>query len=105
LQLQCSLKQLSLFTVDGFRNLSFPLMRDHFKEAVDANKAGRVEFLPISWHKALHGEGGIDDKLKSITLKSIPLLRSFTNDTLLDILFYTSPHYAQVGQLYAILIK
>jgi hypothetical protein len=82
--------------VDGFRNLSYQLMNSHFKEAMDANLAGRIEFLPVSWHKALHGENGIDHKLKPITLKSIPRLRSFTNDTLLDILFYTSPIYAQV---------
>ena len=35
-------------------------------------------------------------KLKKITLNSIKKLRSFTNDTLLDILFYGSPVYAQV---------
>lgn len=33
--------------------------------------------------------------MKSITLESIPKLRDFTNDTLLDILFYTSPIYSQ----------
>lgn len=57
---------------------------------------GRVEVLPISWHSDLHSsEMGIDEKLKSITLESIPKLRNFTNDTLLDILFYTSPTYCQ----------
>jgi len=49
--------------------------------------------------QALHGDGGIDEKLKPITLKSIPKLRHFTNDTLLDILFYTSPVYCQVSLL------
>ena len=34
-------------------------------------------------------------RLKPLTLKSIPKLRSFVNDTLLDILFYTSPLYCQ----------
>jgi phospholipase DDHD2 len=34
-------------------------------------------------------------RLKPLTLKSIPKLRSFVNDTLLDILFYTSPIYCQ----------
>lgn len=57
---------------------------------------GRVEVLPISWHGHLHSEElGIDEKLKSITLESIPRLRNFTNDTLLDVLFYTSPKYCQ----------
>lgn len=56
----------------------------------------RVEVLPISWHTTLHSEDtGIDKKLQAITLDSIPKLRHFTNDTLLDILFYTSPVYCQ----------
>ncbi|KAJ8945640.1 hypothetical protein NQ314_009175 [Rhamnusium bicolor] len=56
----------------------------------------RVEVLPIGWHSKLHSdETGIDNQLKSITLESIPKLRHFANDTLLDILFYTSPVYCQ----------
>lgn len=56
----------------------------------------RIEVLPISWHATLHsGDTGIDKKLQAITLESIPKLRHFTNDTLLDILFYTSPVYCQ----------
>lgn len=56
----------------------------------------RIEVLPISWHTTLHSEDtGIDKKLQAITLESIPKLRHFTNDTLLDILFYTSPVYCQ----------
>lgn len=35
-------------------------------------------------------------KLKAITLSSIGKLRQFTNDTLIDVLFYGSPAYAQV---------
>ena len=38
---------------------------------------------------------GTDERLKPLTLKSIPKLRNFVNDTLLDILFYTSPIYCQ----------
>ena len=50
----------------------------------------RVEFLPVNWHKPLHGEDtGTDERLRPLTLKSIPKLRNFVNDTLLDILFYT----------------
>ena len=79
----------------------------------------RIEYLPINWHTTLHGEDTGTDKrwdietifvksticiylkfpsyrrLKPLTLKSIPKLRSFVNDTLLDILFYTSPVYCQ----------
>ena len=40
-------------------------------------------------------------KLKAITLNSIGKLRQYTNDTLLDVLFYGSPAYAQVPALLA----
>lgn len=100
--------------VDEFRTVSHQLMQSHFKEAVESQKAGRVEFLPVSWHKALHGEGGIDKKIQAITLKSIPMLRNFTNLTLLDVLFYTSPCFAQsiidtvgseLNRLYALFLE
>ena len=58
---------------------------------------GRVEFLPISWHQELHGDQtGIDERLKPLSLPSIPKLREFSNSTILDVLFYTSPIYCQV---------
>jgi hypothetical protein len=63
---------------------------------------GRVEFLPISWHSDLHGDSadldgidGVDSRLKPITLPSIPKLRQYSNTTILDVLFYTSPIYCQ----------
>ena len=39
----------------------------------------------------------IFSRLKAITLPSTGKLRHFVNDTLLDILFYTSPTYCQVS--------
>lgn len=85
-----------LLSVDDFRSVSLQLVRSHYKTACDKGLANRIEVLPISWHQQLHSEDtGIDRKLKSITLESIPRLRDFTNDTLLDILFYTSPVYSQ----------
>lgn len=72
------------------------LVQSHYKSSCEKGIANRIEVLPISWHEELHSEDtGIDRKLKSITLDSIPRLRDFTNDTLLDILFYTSPIYCQ----------
>lgn len=72
------------------------MVQSHYKNSADLGLVGRVEVLPISWHNHLHSlEGGIDEKLRAITLESIPKLRNFTNDTLLDILFYTSPTFAQ----------
>lgn len=71
-------------------------MRAHYRSSCEQGLVNRLEVLPISWHSKLHSENtGIDKKLKSITLESIPRLRDFTNDTLLDVLFYTSPCYCQ----------
>ncbi|KAG8273149.1 S23-interacting protein [Homalodisca vitripennis] len=83
-----------LHSMDDFRNVSLQLLHSHFKEAVEMGRAGRVEVLPVSWHQALHNEN-IDKRLNNITLQSIPRLRHFTNDTLLDILFYTSPVFCE----------
>ncbi|XP_022287855.2 triacylglycerol hydrolase DDHD2-like isoform X2 [Crassostrea virginica] len=82
--------------VDDFRSISLSLLHSHFKTYVDQKRIGRVEFIPVQWHSALHGEGtGLDKRLKAITLPSTPKLRNFVNDTLLDVLFYTSPTYCQ----------
>lgn len=82
--------------VDEFRTVALQLIQSHYRSSCDQGHVGRVEVLPISWHSELHSEeSGIDEKLKSITLDSIPKLRNFTNDTLLDILFYTSPVFCQ----------
>ncbi|XP_060595144.1 phospholipase DDHD2-like [Ruditapes philippinarum] len=82
--------------VDDFRSISKSLLSSHFTQYVDSNRIGRVEFLPIHWHTALHGDAtGIDKRIKAITLQSISKLRNFVNDTVLDVLFYTSPTYCQ----------
>ncbi|XP_012281532.1 SEC23-interacting protein [Orussus abietinus] len=82
--------------VDEFRSISLQLVQSHYRTASERKAVNRIEVLPISWHATLHSEDtGIDNKLKAITLESIPKLRHFTNDTLLDILFYTSPVYCQ----------
>lgn len=82
--------------VDGFRDLTADISSKHFAGAHLASKASRVEFLPVNWHDKLHGEDtGTDSRIQPLTLRSIPKLRSFVNDTLLDVLFYTSPLYCQ----------
>ncbi|XP_054727997.1 mucin-2 isoform X1 [Anastrepha obliqua] len=93
----CDLKMRSVDeVVDDFRNIAQALVQSHYKNSTDMGLVGRVEVLPISWHSHLHSEEmGIDEKLRSITLESIPKLRNFTNNTLLDVLFYTSPKYCQ----------
>ncbi|VDN13278.1 unnamed protein product [Dibothriocephalus latus] len=77
--------------VNDMRRTAELLVTSHFPSAT-----GRVEFLPVQWHAALHSEAtGINNQLKRVTLRSIPKLRHYTNDTLTDILFYTSPKYCQ----------
>ncbi|CAB1322049.1 unnamed protein product, partial [Coregonus sp. 'balchen'] len=62
----------------------------------EEGRVGRVEFLPVNWHSALHGDAtGVDEDIQRITLPSISRLRHFTNDTLLDLFFYNSPTYCQ----------
>lgn len=86
-------------TVDEFRSISLQLTQSHFQESCELGEANRIEILPVSWHKALHSEDtGIDLRLKNITLPSIPRLRDFSNDTILDVLFYTSPVFCQVSR-------
>lgn len=93
----CDLKMRTVEeVVDEFRSIAQQLIQAHYRTAYDEGKIGRVEVLPVSWYKALHSDdSGIDQKLKSITLESIPRLRNFTNETLLDVLFYTSPMFSQ----------
>ncbi|XP_072095621.1 SEC23-interacting protein [Mobula birostris] len=112
----CDLRFRSIIEcVDDFRNVSLKLLRTHFKKAVDENKISRVEFLPVHWHSALHGDAtGVDRRIKKITLPSIGRLRHFTNETLLDIFFYNSPTYcqtivdkmaAEINRLYALFLN
>ncbi|KAJ8923521.1 hypothetical protein NQ315_010099 [Exocentrus adspersus] len=93
----CDLKFRSVEeVVDEFRNIALQLVQSHYKTACENGFVHRVEVLPISWHSKLHsGETGIDKQIKGITLESIPKLRDFINDTILDVLLYTSPVYCQ----------
>ncbi|KAJ0184251.1 hypothetical protein K1T71_000674 [Dendrolimus kikuchii] len=82
--------------VEDFRTTSMQLIQSHYNNSYLSGVVHRVEVLPISWHATLHsGETGVDHRLAQITLDSIPRLRSFTNDTVLDVLLYTSPVYCQ----------
>ncbi|XP_028278978.1 SEC23-interacting protein [Parambassis ranga] len=93
----CDLRFRSMIEcVDDFRSVSLKLLNSHFKKPLDEHAISRVEFLPVQWHKALHGDAtGVDRKIKKITLPSTGRLRHFTNETLLDVLFYNSPTYCQ----------
>ncbi|NXK48212.1 S23IP protein, partial [Chauna torquata] len=93
----CDLRFRSIVEcVDDFRTVSLKLLQTHFKKSLEERKVSRVEFLPVHWHSSLHGDAtGVDRNIKKITLPSIGRLRHFTNETLLDILFYNSPTYCQ----------
>ncbi|XP_023341735.1 phospholipase DDHD2 [Eurytemora carolleeae] len=93
----CDMRFRSIFeVVDTYRDLTGNISAKHFAGAHLASSANRVEFLPVDWHSKLHREDeGTDNRLKPLTLRSVPKLRSFVNDTLLDVLFYTSPVYCQ----------
>ncbi|XP_009867968.1 PREDICTED: SEC23-interacting protein, partial [Apaloderma vittatum] len=93
----CDLRFRSIVEcVDDFRSVSLKLLQTHFKKSLEEHKVSRVEFLPVHWHSSLHGDAtGVDRNIKKITLPSIGRLRHFTNETLLDILFYNSPTYCQ----------
>ena len=48
-------------SVDDFRAIHLSLLESHFKTSVESKKAERIEFLPIHWHRALHGDAtGVD---------------------------------------------
>ncbi|XP_049711189.1 SEC23-interacting protein isoform X2 [Elephas maximus indicus] len=93
----CDLRFRSIIEcVDDFRVVSLKLLQTHFKKSLDDQKVSRVEFLPVHWHSSLGGDAtGVDRNIKKITLPSIGRFRHFTNETLLDILFYNSPTYCQ----------
>lgn len=93
----CDLRFRSIIQcVNDFRSASLSLLASHYKRAQQDGHVGRVEFLPVNWHSALHGDAtGVDEDIQRITLPSISRLRHFTNDTLLDLFFYNSPTYCQ----------
>ncbi|XP_077469307.1 SEC23-interacting protein [Stigmatopora argus] len=112
----CDLRFRSMVEcVDDFRSVSLKLLQSHFKIPLDDHAISRVEFLPVHWHTALHGDAtGVDRRIKKITLPSTGRLRHFTNETLLDVLFYNSPTYCQtimdtvaleINRLYALFMK
>uniref|UniRef100_A0A8C1QSE0 DDHD domain containing 2 n=1 Tax=Cyprinus carpio TaxID=7962 RepID=A0A8C1QSE0_CYPCA len=85
-----------MFDLNEFRNASDSLIKSHFRQSEDSCIIGRVEYLPVNWHKVLHGETtGVDKEIERITLPSISRLRQFSNDTVLDLFFYNSATYCQ----------
>ena len=71
-----------------------------------ASVSGRVEYLPVEWHEAFSMQSmrqpcadlvpasrqrNPETTMNDISLRTIPQLRAFANDTLLDVLFFMSP--------------
>ncbi|KAL0978193.1 hypothetical protein UPYG_G00167310 [Umbra pygmaea] len=82
--------------VNDFREASFSLLSSHFHQSSDGARNGRVEYLPVNWHRVMHGNTtGVDNDIQRITLPSISRLRQFSNSTVLDLFFYNSPTYCQ----------
>ena len=81
---------------------------------------GRVEYLPVEWHEAFSiltqrrsplpdlvhrsastgsrsgGESPRNVMIEDISLKTIPNMREFANDTLMDVLFFMNPEHHQI---------
>jgi DDHD domain len=75
---------------------------------------GRVEYLPVEWHEAfsiltqrrsplpndlISSRGrnlARNVMIEDISLKTIPNMREFANDTLMDVLFFMSPEHHQL---------
>lgn len=90
----------------GYLRKNQNAVQDSLIELKDAAGCmGRVEFLPVEWHEALtimsqrrsrrEHTNERDDSimLGDISLKTIPQMRDFANDTLMDVLYFMSPQY------------
>jgi DDHD domain len=69
---------------------------------------GRVEYLPVEWHESFAiqstrrllaesasfpSENRRETTINDISLRTIPNLRQFANDTLMDVLYFMSPEH------------
>ena len=94
-------------------------LRDNHEEIADSRevwkstiKPSRVEYLPIEWHEAFSiqstrrplselisshtNKHSNKVSVEDISLSTIPNLRSFANDTLIDILYFMSPAHHDI---------
>ena len=80
------------------------------------SKSGRVDYLPVEWHEAftIHSQrrrsaSTHDSRLQraramrpanvmigDISLRTIPQMRQFANDTLMDVLYFMSPEHHDI---------
>jgi len=70
---------------------------------------GRVEYLPVEWHDGFTvqsqrrllsstspSDAARSYKINDISLRTIPQLRQFANDTLMDVLYFMSPEHHDI---------
>ena len=79
--------------VDKFRSLA--AASSHGARAGD-EPAGRVEFLPVEWNLSVRDDAdGTMSRMRQVTPTTVPLLRQFANEVVLDVLFYEHPAHRQ----------
>lgn len=64
--------------MDDFRSISLNLLKSHFRTYVDQKRIGRVEFIPVQWHSALHGDSTGLDKQVLLTSQQDYMSHGFT---------------------------
>ena len=91
---------------------------DAFSSSSSSAAIGRVEYLPVEWHEAFSiltqrrsplpdlmdrnsvrktgAESSRNVMIEDISLKTIPNMREFANDTLMDVLFFMNPEHHQI---------
>ena len=118
-------KALQSFELLGLVHLSSIVdcckwMRDNHAEVADEQRSargasspgywgggrGRTEYIPIEWHERfnaasrMNGSGNKGAGLNDISLDTIPHMRSFANDAMLDTLYFMSEtHHDQIISL------
>ncbi|KAJ3163180.1 hypothetical protein HDU86_002349 [Geranomyces michiganensis] len=77
--------------MESMRKTCKEVLRTEFAEQGDA----KIEWIPISWHEALHDLSSVDARMNSITLPTCSILRAINNDVLADVLYYFSSFHGQ----------
>jgi DDHD domain len=79
-------------------------------QAIDGmpeTRFGRVEYLPVEWHESFsihstrrqteadtpNGRSRPNCSINDISLRTIPTMRQFANDTLMDVLYFMNPEH------------
>lgn len=84
------------------------------KDETGLTLTGRVEYLPVEWHEAfslqsqrqplsgvtidlgVRGLRSSNATMNDISLRTIPQMRAFANDTLMDVLYFMSPKHHDI---------